>query len=113
MKAVVEWGVPKAFTKRQVCGTSGQFTVTNPEQGRMLASQLFHTMVEGKEHVVDNKGAWGVSKSTPRKVVWASDHSAWVCVSLLDGVARGGYCGIAESEYKKRVAEAALKGASL
>ena len=112
MKAVVEWGVPKAFTKRKICGTTGQFTVASAEQARMLASQLFHTMVEDKEHVVDNKGAWGVSKKTPRKVIWATDHSAWVCVSLLDGVARGGYCGIAEREYKERLAAAALKGAS-
>jgi hypothetical protein len=112
MKAVVEWGVPKEFTKRKICGTSGQFTAPNPEQARMLASQLFHTMVEGRESVVDNKGAWGVSKQTPRKVIWASDSSAWVCVSLLDGVARGGYCGIAEAEYKARIAAAAQKGAN-
>lgn len=104
MKAVVEWGVPQAFTKRKICGISSQFPVTNPEQARMLASQLFHSMVEGKEHVVDNKGAWGVSKATPRKVIWASDNSAWVCVSLLDGVARGGYCGIADREYDARLA---------
>ena len=112
MKVVVEWGVPKAHTKRNIA-TSGQFTVASAEQARMLASQLFHTMVEGKEHVVDNKHAWGVSRKTPRKVIWASDHSAWVCTSLLDGVPRGGYCGIADIEYKKRLAEAALKGASL
>jgi hypothetical protein len=49
MKAVVEWGVPKAFTKRKICSISSQFTVTNPEQGRMLASQLFHSMVESRE----------------------------------------------------------------
>lgn len=103
MKAVVEWGVPKAFTKRKICSISSQFTVTNPEQARMLASQLFHSMVESREQVVDNKGAWGVSKTTPRKVIWASDNSAWVCVSLLDGVARGGYCGIADREYEERV----------
>jgi hypothetical protein len=113
MKAVVEWGVPKAFTKRGICGISSQFTVTNPEQARMLASQLFHSMVEGKEHVVDNKTAWGVSKKTPRKVIWSTDNSVWVCVSLLDGVERGGYCGIAEREYAQRVSAAALKGASL
>lgn len=109
MKAVVEWGIPKAFTNRQICGIHGQFTAPSAEQARMLASQLFHTMVQGKEHVVDNKGAWGVSRKNSRKVIWASDHSVWVCVSLLDGVARGGYCGIAERDYHARIAEAAKK----
>lgn len=112
MKAVVEWGIPKAFTNRKICGISSQFTVTNPEQARMLASQLFHSMVQGKEQVVDNKGAWGVSRKTPRKVIWSTDSSVWVCVTLLDGVARGGYCGIADREYANRMAEAAAKGAA-
>lgn len=102
MKAVVEWGRPKLATKRKIVGTSGQFTASNPSQARMLASQLFHTMVEGAESVVNNKGAWGVSASEPRKVVWASDNSVWVSVSLLDGVARGAYAGIADAEALKR-----------
>jgi hypothetical protein len=112
MKAVVEWGRPKATTQRQVCGISGQFVAANPEQARMLASQLFHTMLEGKESVVNNKGAWGVSRAEPRKVVWASDNSAWVCVSLLDGVDRGPYPGIADRVYRERIAADAenLKG---
>ncbi len=111
MKAVVEWGRPKATTQRQICGISGQFVVTNPEQARMLASQLFHTMVEGTESVVNNKGAWGVSKAEPRKVVWASDNSAWVCVSILDGVNRGAYVGVADADYRARVqATAAREG---
>ncbi|KVP65636.1 hypothetical protein WJ96_04515 [Burkholderia ubonensis] len=112
MKAVVEWGRPKAETQRQICGISGQFVATNPEQARMLASQLFHTMVEGKESVVNNKGAWGVSKDQPRKVVWASDNSAWVAVSVLDGVDRGPYAGIADREYRERIKAASEKGAS-
>lgn len=91
---------------------SGQFVVPNPEQGRMLASQLFHTMVEGVEHVVNNKGAWGVSKKEPRKVVWSSDNSCWVCVSLLDGVPRGAYGGIADREYEARIKAAAEKEAA-
>lgn len=111
MKAVVEWGRPKAHMKRKICGMSGQFVVPNPEQGRMLASQLFHTMMEG-EHVVNNKGAWGVSKNEPRKVVWSSDNSCWVCVSLLDGVMRGPYSGIADREYEARIKAAAEKEAS-
>jgi hypothetical protein len=103
MKTVVEWGRPKAATQRQICGISGQFSATNAEQARMLASQLFHTMVEGKESVLDNKGAWGVSLRQPRKVVWASDNSVWVAVSLVDGVARGAYAGVADREYLERV----------
>lgn len=98
MKAIVEWGKPKGACKSRPCGVSGQFIVANPEQARMLASQLFHTLVEGREHVVDNKGAWGVRKDSPRKVVWSSDRTAWVAVSLLDGVPRGPYAALADKE---------------
>lgn len=105
MKAIVEWGRPKAATQRKICGISGQFIVPSAEQARMLASQLFHTFVEGKEHVVNNKGAWGVTRSEPRKVVWASDNSVWVSVSLLDGVMRGPYAGPpSEADYQARMA---------
>lgn len=112
MKAIVEWGNPKEFTKRKICGVSSQFIVPNPEHGRMLASQLFHTMVQNTEHVVDNKGAWGVSKREPRKVIWSRDNSCWVAVSLLDGVPRGAYAGIADREYEERIKAAGQKGAS-
>lgn len=104
MKAVVEWGYPKHATRRKICGISGQFVADNPTQARMLASQLFHTMTEGKQYVLDNKGAWGATKAEPRKVVWASDHTVWVCVSLLDGVSRGAYAGIADQEARTRMA---------
>lgn len=98
MKAIVEWGKPKGACTNRPCGVSGQFVVTNPEQGRLLASQMFHTLVEGKEYVLDNKGAWGVSKAVPRKVVWSSDRTAWVAVSLLDGVMRGAYAAHADKD---------------
>jgi hypothetical protein len=112
MKAIVEWGIPKAVTKRHICGISGQFVVPNPEQARMLACQLFHTMVQGKESVVNNKGAWGVSKNQPRKVVWASDNSIWVAVSILDGVERGPYAGVpSERDYRERIRPAEQDGA--
>jgi hypothetical protein len=39
--------------------------------------------------------------------VWAADNSAWVAVSLLDGVARGAYAGNAERDYKARIKAAA------
>jgi hypothetical protein len=110
MKAVVEWGNPKEFTKRKICGISSQFTAENPQQARFLAVHLFHTLVSGVEHIVDNKSAWGVSKAEPRKVIWASDNSAWVCVTLLDGVARGAYAGIADAEAKRRIEAAKIAG---
>lgn len=104
MKAIVEWGYPKHATRRKICGISGQFIAGSPTQARMLASQLFHTMTEGKDYVLNNKGAWGVSAKEPRKVVWNSDNTVWVCVSLLDGVDRGPYAGIADREARERMA---------
>lgn len=101
MKAIVEWGKPKWACKNRPCGISGQFIAVNPEQARMLASQMFHTLVEGAEHVVNNKGAWGVSQREPRKVVWSTDRTAWVAVSLLDGVPRGPYASLADKESLK------------
>lgn len=102
MKAVVEWGVPKHASGRP-CGISGQFTAESPTQARMLASQLFHTLMCGRESVLNNKGAWGVSKDEPRKVVWATDVSCWVAVSLLDGANRGAYAGLADAEAVARL----------
>lgn len=99
MKAIVEWGKPKAACTSRPCGISGQFIVESPRQAQMLASQLFHTLVEGREHVLNCKGAWGVSKAEPRKTVWSTARDAWVTVSLLDGVPRGPYAGIADREY--------------
>lgn len=98
MKAVVEWGRPKWACKNRPCVLSGQFIAPNPEQARMLASNLFHVLVEGSEHVVNNKGAWGVSAAEPRKVVWASDRTAFVAVTLLDDVQRGAYAALADKE---------------
>lgn len=103
MKAIVEWGTPKHATNRKICGISGQFIVANPSQACMLASQLFHSLTQGTEHVLNNKGAWGVTKETPRKVIWSQDSSVWVCVSLLDGVARGAYAGKADSDAAERL----------
>lgn len=103
MKAMVEWGKPKHACNNRPCGVSGRFVADNPTQARMLASQLFHTLMEGRESVINNKGAWGVTKTSPRKVVWATDNSAWVCVSLLDGVPRGDYAGIADKEAARRM----------
>lgn len=100
MKVVVEWGKPAHACKNRPCGISGQFTADSARQGYMLASQLFHTLVEGREHVLNCKGAWGVSAAAPRKTVWSRAHDAWVTVSLLDGVPRGAYAGIADSEGK-------------
>ncbi|MBU9199879.1 hypothetical protein KTD31_00500 [Burkholderia multivorans] len=113
MKAVVEWGFPKAATERKICGISGEFVVANPTQGAKLAKQLFHTMLEGKESGRYILSDFTPSKQTPRKVIWAADNSAWVAVSVLDGVARGAYVGVAERDYKARVKAAAEKEGSV
>lgn len=107
MKAIVEWGKAKHACDNRPCGVSGKFVAPNPEQARLLACQLFHTLTEGREYVVNNKGAWGVGKHEPRKVIWSTDRSVWVCVSLLDGVLRGDYAGVADKEAENRKAPAA------
>lgn len=110
MKAIVEWGHPKAATRRKICGISGQFVVPNPEQGCQLAHQLFHTMVEGlSDSFMHNTSSWRVSKTKPRKVVWSEDNTVWVAVSLLDGVARGPYAGVADRDYQARIKEQAAE----
>ena len=107
MKAIVEWGRPKAACTHpfaRPCGVSGQFPVDNPSQACKLAVQLFHTLTEGSEPCYGNM--WHVDKMEPRKVVWSKDSMAWVAVSLLDGVARGAYGGLADREHTRRVAAA-------
>ncbi|HDR9103424.1 TPA: hypothetical protein QDB04_000144 [Burkholderia vietnamiensis] len=103
MKAVVEWGHPKAATERKICGINGEFVVTNATQGAELARKLFHTLVEGKESGRYAPADFTPSKQAPRVVVWAEDNSAWVAVSMLDGVARGAYAGVAERDYHARM----------
>lgn len=98
MKAIVEWGKPKEACQKRPCGISSKFVAENPTQAKFLAAQLFHGLVEGREYILDKKGAWGVTRKEPRKVVWASDRSAWVAVSLLDGVDRGDYAALADKE---------------
>lgn len=103
MKAIVEWGTPKAATESQICGISGHFVAANPTRARQLANQLVHTMTQGKESASAKQGILDVSKAEPRKVFWASDNTAWVAVSVLDGVPRGAYAGIADREYRERI----------
>lgn len=104
MKAIVEWGRPKAMTQRKICCMSGQFIVSNPTQARRLAHQLFHSFLEGQDNETKLADAWAVSREEPRKAVWANDNSFFVAVSLLDGVARGPYAGVpAETDYRLRV----------
>lgn len=96
MKAIVEWGKPAFTCPHRKCGVSGKFVVDNPSQAIKLASQLFHTLTNGREQPVNPKHAWGVSKKEPRKTSWANDRSAWVCVSLLDGIPRGDFAAKAD-----------------
>lgn len=96
MKAIVEWGQPQFACKGRKCGVSGKFVVDNPTQAHKLAVQLFHTLTKGAEGIVNPKLSLGVSKEEPRKVVWSKDRTAWICVSILDGVPRGDYAAKAD-----------------
>jgi beta-glucosidase/6-phospho-beta-glucosidase/beta-galactosidase len=107
MKAVVEWGHPKAATEQKICGVHGEQVIVNPTQASELARKLFHTLVQGKESGRYGQSDFTPSRREPRKVVWAADNSAWVAVSLLDGVARGAYASNAERDYKARIKAAA------
>ncbi|MBK3780333.1 hypothetical protein G3A43_08685 [Paraburkholderia aspalathi] len=99
MKAIVEWGRPKAACKNRPCGVSGQFPVDNPKQACKLALQLFYTLGEGVNPCFENM--WAVTKEDPRQVVWTKDRTAWVAVTLLDGVMRGRYAALADQEHAR------------
>lgn len=95
MKAIVEWGKPKAACENRPCGVSGQFIVQNPTQAKKLASQLFFTLSGGEQVLVDH---FLVEPLETRKVLWSKNRDAWVCVSLLDGFPRGAYAAYADKE---------------
>lgn len=98
MKAMVEWGKPKAACPNRPCGVSGQFPMENATQARKLAGQLVHTLTEGRESVTNAASIWGVAPAQPRQVWWSSDRTAWVAVSLLDNVPRGAYAAHADKD---------------
>ncbi|CAB5514386.1 hypothetical protein LMG26857_03445 [Achromobacter anxifer] len=94
MKAIVEWGRPKFATNRQVTGISAKHVEPNASQAAHLASQLYFQQVERSI----NKEQLLPTKEKPRQIVWSPDNSFWVAVSLLDGIARGDYAGVAYAE---------------
>lgn len=99
MKVIVEWGRPQlACQHNRPCGVSGRVTATTNKQAIALANQLVHTLSEGRSSTSMDPSAWKVSAGTPRKTWWAPDQSAWVTVSMLDGVARGDYAALADKE---------------
>ena len=106
MKAIVEWGRPRFATHRRIVGTSGSYQVANRKQAAVLAKQLFFSLTEEQGHPEAEFLLTGRDK---RKGVWNADRSFWVCVSLLDGVPRGAYAGIAEREASACKAIASLR----
>lgn len=99
MKAIVEWGRPKFATTRKVCGISGKHITPRASQAATLASQLYFQQLE--QSITPAQVL--PTKQQPRKVVWSSDNSFWIAVSLLDGVPRGDYSGIADAEATRRL----------
>lgn len=95
MKSVVEWGRPKKATRRKLCGVSGSMVMPSATQAMLLANQIFFSMTEEEGYRVES---WAVTAARPRAVVWNKDRTFWVAVSVLDGVPRGAYAGIAERE---------------
>lgn len=99
MKVIVEWGRPQlACQHNRPCGVSGRFIATNAKQAAALANQLVHTLSEGLSSTSLDPTAWKVNAGAPRKTWWAKDQSAWVTVSVLDGVARGDYAALADKQ---------------
>lgn len=97
MKVVVEWGKPKsACATGRPCGVSGQFVVDNLTQAAKLASQLFHTLTEGRD--ANASRLWRVSAAVGRYVRWSENRDAWVALTLLDGTPRGAYAALADKE---------------
>ncbi|WP_087863740.1 hypothetical protein [Comamonas thiooxydans] len=98
MKAIVEWGSVKSVQSTQVCDISGSCVMDNPTKAASLAGQLAHTMMYGLD-APDFK----VSTHNPRITMWHPDGIHWICVSTLDGVARGSYSGVARRDAASEV----------
>jgi hypothetical protein len=95
MKAIVEWGIPQsALPEGAPCGVSGQFVCENPKKAAELALQLRHVLSKRLNFGITSE--YTVSASVPRHTWWAGDHSAWICVSILDNSPRGGYAALAD-----------------
>jgi len=95
MKCIVEWGRPKNATARKIVGISSSLQLPNPKQAAQLAQRLFFTMTEERDK---RDSDFLVKPTVPRLVAWSADRTFWVAVSVLDGVPRGAYAGIADRE---------------
>lgn len=91
MKAIVEFGIPQSAIPGHPCGVDSGSGVIFPSavQAAKAAVKLAHVLSKGRSDV-RMQGLYP-TPSAPRVTWWAADKSAWVCVSLLDGVSRGDY----------------------
>lgn len=109
MKCIVEWGRPKNATARKIVGISGSQLLANPKQAAHLAHQLFFSMTEERNYCESD---FLLKGTMARKAVWSADRTFWVAVSVLDGVPRGAYAGIAEREARNGPVKSPLRSLS-
>ena len=97
MKAIVEFGIPQAALNGEApCGISSSPGIIFPSgrQAARAAAQIAFVLFRRNNGSMP--GDWSAlvpSPDRPRVTWWANDRSAWVCVSLLDGVDRGAFAG--------------------
>ena len=99
MNYIVEFGYPKTALDNYPCGVSGSIKLASKKDAISAANNIIFVMSKGKKYTGDIK--WGIGKGCPRQVYWANDRSYWCSISVLDGVMRGSYAGVADSEAMK------------
>lgn len=99
MKYIVEFGYPKAALENNPCGVSGSIQFSSKKDAISAANNLIFVLSKGKKNT--GSIAWSIGKDCPRQTYWDNLREYWVCISVLDGVPRGAYSGIADKEANK------------
>lgn len=98
-KYIVEFGYPQNSCDKHPCGVSGSIQFASKKDAISAANNIIFVMSKGKKYT--SNIAWNIGKGCPRQVYWANDRSYWCSISVLDGVMRGAYAGVANREAMK------------
>lgn len=96
MKAIVEFGIPQAALNGEAPWISSSPGIIFPSARKAARAAAQIAFVLFRRNGGSMPGDWSAlvpSPDRPRVTWWADDRSAWVCVSLLDGVDRGAFAG--------------------
>lgn len=91
MQYVVEWGDNKQESGRP-CGRAVEMPHLNRRQACQLAGHAAFIFAASQADIAKIKAAILQMDSAAPRAIWVShDQLRWVCVSRLDGVARGAF----------------------